>query len=326
MTKTTLVSILIPLYNAEKYFAKTIESILNQTYEHIEVIIVDDGSTDNSLKIAKQLEGEFSQIKVYSQENKGASSARNKAFKLSKGEYIQYLDADDILHMDKILTQVQYLKKYEEKVVSFGKCGKFQNDIGNAVFYELSVNKNYLNTKRFLTDIWLNLEAVYLHSWLTPRTLIEAVGEWNENLTNNDDGEFFSRIVALANQLVYVNDSIVYYRTDSENSLSKGNSEKSQISNLKSYETYYNLMQNRIKDPIVRKALAMVYSNFIYTIYPQYNYLRQEAEKKINSLGFQTPFFNKKRNLYYLAKCIGFNNTLKFNYMYQKIRKKIKND
>ena len=102
------VSILIPLYNSEEYIAETIDSCLNQTYDNIEIIIVDDGSTDAGLEIARQYEIKYENIKVKTQKNSGAPVARNKAFALSTGEYIQYIDADDLLHPDKIYLQWKY--------------------------------------------------------------------------------------------------------------------------------------------------------------------------------------------------------------------------
>lgn len=89
------VSILIPCYNSERFVAETLDSCLAQTYRNIEIIVVDDGSTDNSFAIAKSFESNI--IKVYRQDNSGACAARNYAFRKSSGEYIVYLDADDIL-------------------------------------------------------------------------------------------------------------------------------------------------------------------------------------------------------------------------------------
>ena len=103
-----LVSIIIPVFNSEKYIGATIASAVEQTWPNKEIIVVDDGSTDKSLEIAEKLKDSF--IKVFSQENKGASVARNKGLKEAKGEYIQFLDADDLLSPDKIEGQLNALK------------------------------------------------------------------------------------------------------------------------------------------------------------------------------------------------------------------------
>src|SRR3984885_14720915 len=90
-----LVSIVIPAYNAEKWIADTLRSAIAQTWERKEIIVVDDGSTDQTHAIARQFEAQG--VRVVKQENQGASAARNKAFSLSHGDHIQWLDADDLL-------------------------------------------------------------------------------------------------------------------------------------------------------------------------------------------------------------------------------------
>ena len=119
-----LVSILIPAYNAEKWVADTIRSAINQTWPNTEIIIVDDGSTDNTLAIAKTFES--ATVKVISQENTGSAEARNRALSYAQGDYIQYLDADDLLSADKIAIQ---MKKAEggadSKVLLSGAMAKF---------------------------------------------------------------------------------------------------------------------------------------------------------------------------------------------------------
>src|SRR6266404_1919322 len=100
-----LVSILIPAYNAEAWIVDTIRSALGQTWPRKEIIVVDDGSRDQTLSIARQFASET--VSVVSQENQGAAAARNKAFEMSQGDYIQWLDADDLLSPDKIAKQME---------------------------------------------------------------------------------------------------------------------------------------------------------------------------------------------------------------------------
>ena len=100
----SLVSILIPAYNADQWVANTIRSALNQTWREKEIIVVDDGSTDRTLEIARKFESKS--VKVVTQENCGASAARNRAYSQSQGDFIQWLDADDLLHSRKIEAQL----------------------------------------------------------------------------------------------------------------------------------------------------------------------------------------------------------------------------
>src|ERR1700722_9877011 len=101
-----LVSIIIPCYNAERWVQEAVESCLNQSYPNIEIIVVDDGSTDRSLEILRRY---GPRIKLKSGPNRGGNVARNQGFALSSGRYIQYLDADDYLEPDKIARQVRFL-------------------------------------------------------------------------------------------------------------------------------------------------------------------------------------------------------------------------
>src|SRR5258705_7741413 len=99
-----LVSILIPAYNAEAWLAGTLRSAIAQTWERKEIIVIDDGSIDQTLAIARRFESDG--VLVLTQKNQGAAAARNKAFSLSQGDYIQWLDADDLLASDKIARQM----------------------------------------------------------------------------------------------------------------------------------------------------------------------------------------------------------------------------
>jgi len=312
------VSILIPLYNSEEYIAETIDSCLDQTYKNIEIIIVDDGSTDSSLDIAKEYEKKHSNIKVETQKNSGAPVARNRAFKLSTGEYIQYIDADDLLHPAKIKLQMEVLSKEDGKTVAFGKYGYFKENIENIAWKDLPVNKNYNSGKQFLLDLWGNGVAIIPHMWLLPRKLIEESGGWDESLSKNQDGEFFARVVFKANKVVFIEKSIGYYRRDNENSISRQVSRKTLQANFQAFETYVELMQDDMDKFEVRRTLALVYSRFLCFIPPSNKDLLVETKKKINSLGFKKPLNTLKKHEHFLSYFMG-------SYRVFQIKKKIKN-
>ena len=119
-----LVSILIPAYNAEPWIADTIQSALRQTWPHKEIIVVDDGSKDKTFSVAQQFAG--AEVTVITQKNAGASAARNKAFSLSKGDFIQWLDADDLLGAEKISRQMAVVEKTAEPRALFSsEWGRF---------------------------------------------------------------------------------------------------------------------------------------------------------------------------------------------------------
>lgn len=110
------ISVLVPIYNAEKYIKRCIESIINQTYRNIEVILIEDGSTDNSYNIIKEYQQKDERIKIFQIENNGVADARNKAVDNSTGDYITFVDSDDYIEKDYIETLYTNLKKYDSDI------------------------------------------------------------------------------------------------------------------------------------------------------------------------------------------------------------------
>ncbi len=125
-----LVSVIIPVYNAEKYLADTINSVLAQTYSHWELILVDDGSTDNSITICQQLQN--SKIKIIRQENGGVSSALNTGISQSQGEYLAFLDSDDLWLPEKLAKHIAHLESNPDVGVSFSPS-VFIDEQGNSL-------------------------------------------------------------------------------------------------------------------------------------------------------------------------------------------------
>lgn len=118
MNSSPLVSILIPSYNAERWLAESIASAVGQSYPDVEVVVVDDGSTDGSVRVARSFEGRG--VRVFEQANSGACAARNAALERSGGAYVKFLDADDVLLPGAVAAQVAALEGELEDVASFG--------------------------------------------------------------------------------------------------------------------------------------------------------------------------------------------------------------
>lgn len=221
---TPVVSILIPAYNAEKWIADTIKSALSQTWPKKEIVIVDDGSTDNTLQIARQFESNL--VKVVTQENRGASSARNRALSLAQGDYIQYLDADDLLAPDKISQQLKYADNGKNSRILFSSawCGFYYRHqkarfIPNPLWRDLT-QVEWITTK-FNENTFMIIQ-----SWLISRELVELAGPWNESLTLDDDGEYICRVVATSEKIKFVPEAKSYYRQWNIGSLSRSASDK----------------------------------------------------------------------------------------------------
>jgi glycosyltransferase involved in cell wall biosynthesis len=309
----SLVSILIPCYNSESYLTETLDSCLGQSHKNIEIIVVDDGSSDNSLSIAKEYASAHPNVKVFSQENRGAPAARNLAFTHAKGDYIQYLDADDILGRDKLSSQMAALEGEDGNTVVFGPCSMFEDSLDRSVPYDIPVNRSYDDPKKFLLDLWSSATMVLPHTWLVHRSLIERAGPWDETLLKNQDGAFFARVVYNASKVIYEAKALVYYRTHNQASVSRKKAYRSEASRLNSFDVYENLFKDRLDDPEVRKALAVVYSYFIFDNYPLYHDLIEKAREKIGTFGYREPI-NVNIGLYRkLAPVLGIYGAVRFH-------------
>ncbi len=121
-----LITVVVPIYNGEKYLRETIESILNQTHRKLEIFLIDDGSTDNSLKIARYYEKVDKRVKVFTQSNLGISMTMKRAVMYSNGEYIARCDQDDINELNRYEKQLLYLKENDYDMV-----GCYYKSFGN---------------------------------------------------------------------------------------------------------------------------------------------------------------------------------------------------
>lgn len=315
------VSILIPMYNAEKYISETINSCIYQTYNNIEIIIVDDGSSDNSYKIAEEYAKVDPTIFLYKQVNSGAPAARNLAFEKSSGEYIVFLDSDDVLDKNKILQQMNDARTHGKYNLYSGRFMYFSDNINNAVYKAASINRNFELARNWLTESWRTGVMGGTPIWMAHRDLITIAGPWNEKLTKNQDGEFFCRVVLNCKSIIYNENAIVYCRVNN-NSLSRTLAKKSAKSTLYSYQLYEKNVENFINIE-VKAALAQCYHDFINHYYPNFPELIKEAENSIERLGFTYHDLCRKKSMALFARCFGKNNMLIARQGYKKIRKNI---
>ncbi|HZH95916.1 MAG TPA: glycosyltransferase family 2 protein [Flavisolibacter sp.] len=185
-----LVSIIIPVFNCQAHLSNAIQSALDQTWQDKEVIVIDDGSSDKSFEIAQQFQKEGAI--VITQKNRGASAARNAGLAIAKGEWIQFLDADDFLREDKIACQLKLLNTDREVAVC--RTVHFIDDFTNQIPDGDNFFQAYLtDPKRFLIKLYggfdYRLGMIQPNAFLVPRTIINKAGNWNEALSLDDDGE-----------------------------------------------------------------------------------------------------------------------------------------
>lgn len=217
-----IVSILIPAYNAESWIADTIKSVMAQTWPRKEVIIVDDGSTDGTVNIIRQYES--STLKLIQQENGGGCRARNRAYSECQGDYIQWVDADDLLHPDKIERQMIIAEKETTPRVLFASAwGKFYYRPRKAIFRPTPLWRD-LDAVEWLILRLSNPWMMQTSSWLVSRWLTNQAGPWDERLKRNQDGEYSCRIVSHSDFVRFVSESRCYYRITNPASVSNSRS------------------------------------------------------------------------------------------------------
>jgi len=199
-----LVTTIIPVYNRPKLLAEAVNSVLGQTYRPIEIIIVDDGSTDDTAKVADKLAEDHPQeIRVIHQKNSGVGLAREAGRLQARGEFIQYLDSDDILMPLKFELQVAGLRTHPECGVAYGKTK----------YYESGKSPADIPWKRTGEEIEMMFPAFLQSRWwgtstpLYRREIIDRAGSWT-NLAREEDWEYDSRIAALGVKLYYCDEFV----------------------------------------------------------------------------------------------------------------------
>ena len=200
-----LVSILIPAYNAEKWITDTLRSAVGQTWPNKEIIVVDDGSKDDTLRVARQFEADG--VRVVTHTNRGAAATRNAAYQLANGDYIQWLDADDLLSPDKISRQMEAAAETGDRrtLLSSG-WSSFLYRYYRARFVPTALWANLNRTEWLLRKMSMNLH-MQTATWLVSRELTEAAGPWNTSLLGDDDGECFCRVLMASNGVRFVPDA-----------------------------------------------------------------------------------------------------------------------
>ena len=314
-----LVSILIPAYNAERWIGDTIRSALAQTWLRTEVIVVDDGSRDRTFQLARQFASKV--VSVVTQENQGASTARNRAFELCQGDYIQWLDADDLLASDKIVRQMEAAEQ----------TGSKRTLISSAWAYFIYSR----NRADFVpTPLWCDLPPVEwlvrkmgqnLHmppaTWLVSRELTQAAGSWDTRLTFDDDGEYFCRVVKGSDGIRFVAGAKTFYRKSGFGSLSDFGQSKTKLASLfLSMQLHVDHIRSLEDSERVHAACLNYLQRRFFRFYPEEVGLVEQLQELAATLGGRLQIPQLSRKYSWMGNILGWRRTQRVRQYYNRAK------
>lgn len=225
-----LVSIIIPVYNQEKFLIETLNSVVNQTYSNWECVLINDGSTDNSVTLINEYLTQDKRFHFINSENKGVSNARNLALQQIKGDYILFLDGDDLIHPEKIAQAISNFQKNSDLSIVFNTTSYFQDIIENKL-YDIKIDAELLNFNDLLL-YWGEKIIIPIHSAIIKRSLLDGI-EFNTNLTAQEDWLVWLRLFQKNPKVLVLDSALSYYR--------KHNTSRTQTISLK--EDHFKALQ-----------------------------------------------------------------------------------
>ena len=292
------VSVVVPVYNAEKYLAKSIESMLSQSLKEIELILVNDGSKDKSLAICEEYAKRDSRIIVINKRNEGACIARNTGISIAKGKYIQLVDADDYIENNMLEEQYNLGEKTNAEVVMCGMKFDVHKKNGQVVTIEAHYKDMVLNSqeeiKLIFMDLFDNLLFNYTHNKLYNKEFLKKNNlKFIEWLPIDQDTNFNIDVFKVLNKLTISTKSYYHYvKTFEETIVTRYHANKFKVRTFR-YDRLKELLESRgIYNDENKKKLASMYIHHVIECFEIYNHKKcdlntkekkQEIEKILNT-------------------------------------------
>ena len=316
MKERFLISIIIPIYNVEQYLRQCLDSVINQTYKNLEIILVDDGSTDNSGKICDEYAVKDNRIKVIHKENGGVSSARNAGIDIAKGEYIGFVDSDDYIEKDMYEYLLYLCLKYKTKV---SVCEYFSNNQINLYSHEQ----------------YIPIETWYSHPLVTAYVVVKLFSKdsiknirFKTDIFVGEDGLFSLEILSNLQGIAYGDGKKYYYRYNTDGVTNNSFNTKL-LSSIKSITLMmdiakankWHITQNKLLHDKIFSAIWLLHKIIIS------NFDNKFEIKKLCSIIRQNLYYLLISNASFLKKlfaiscCLNFSLTKKL-YKLQKIYKR----
>jgi glycosyltransferase involved in cell wall biosynthesis len=299
-----LVSILIPAYNAGPWIADTIRSALGQTWSNKEVIVVvDDGSKDETLPVARQFASKT--VSVVIRSHQSAAAARNEAFDICQGEWIQWLDADDLLAPDKIALQMQVSEQIANtRTLLSSEFGYFFYRTSKAQFHPTPLWTDLSPEEWLLRKMGQN-DHMQPATWLVRREIIAAAGRFNEQVRVDEDGEYFCRLVLASDGIRFVPGAKVFYRVSGSGSSIQRTLFHADA-RWHSFQLQFAHLRSLGDTERVRAACVNFLQNWLIFFYPQRPDIVKQAEELAASVGGRLETPRLRRKYVWVQKILGY--------------------
>ncbi len=279
------VSIIVPVYNAENYLKQCLDSIVNQTYKNIEIICINDASTDNSLSILKEYEENDKRIKILSGEHIGAGKARNLGIENSNGDYLLFLDCDDFFELNMVEEMLNKIIN-ENSDIAICESIVFDNVSGDIIKLNNGLSQHFttspINPQNYPEDLFTYIDGCAWNK-MFKATMVKENAVFFEDLTSCNDVTFTYTMLALAKSISIINKQLVHYRTNQKNNISANRGDKAINGifaviaikkNLKTYNLY-----DVYRNTFYRKTKGIFLNELSYCSQKQKQFFIKSAKK-----------------------------------------------
>lgn len=279
------ISIILPCYNGELFIEKTINSVINQTYKNWECILINDGSKDNSLQVIQNITINDSRFKVIDQENKGLSITRNIGLSIATGDFVYFLDSDDLISKDCLEKLSSYVTPELDIITGVTATTLGQNEnIYDYLNHSIEENKVLVNTDLEIIKTAVNkgITCIAQNRLFSKQFLDKNALKFKEKIYHEDELFFFETYYH-ANKVIFISDVTYFYNVDNTASITKNKKAKNIIDYLSITEEIYNKYYLSSLDT-KKEAVALFLTNFKRLIFYHLNQCTEEEQNKVKDL------------------------------------------
>lgn len=271
-----LFSIIVPIYNVEKYLPKCIESVLQQTYSDFELILVNDGSPDNSGIICDEYAEKEKRIRVIHKKNGGLSDARNAGLSIANGEFIWFLDSDDFMATSAISKVVDIIERNQDvDMITCAHYNEYSDGITEVKLLPFETSITSISRNDFLMKLYKS-NGSYFSAWrnIYRKSVIEKNNlQFVKGLIGAEDCDFFIRFIRCGEKFTFLNTPVVHYRIDREDSITNVMSKSAIMGQLTVFGDNYNISIKDMdyKNQNMKVFFANKFANTVFLVHHMAN-------------------------------------------------------